>query len=156
MISSTSLSKVSNFRIVLPTTQKTIEFFCVETMLPGITIGTIENKFMSMQDYRPGDSLTYNPLTLTVLCDQALETYKEVFSILNATHDPFTNKLSVSQEIFDGYLMLTSNKNNIIHKIHFYDCFITDISDINFQTTSGEDPNYSFTLGLRFCQMSFD
>lgn len=150
MINLASLSKISNFQIVLPNSLKTIQFYCQEATLPGITVGTIESKYMSMIDYRPGDSLNYNPLTLTIICDQGLETYKELFSILKLTHDPMTNRLEVNQEIFDGYLMLTSNKNNIIHKVHFYDCFITDISDITFQSTSGEEPSFNITIGIRY------
>lgn len=143
------LFKISNFVIQLRD-QRMIEFMNVECPIPGFNIGTIELNYSSMLDKRPGDSITFNDLTLTVNCDEDLKAYKEIISYLNLAHNPVTNKLEVSQEVFDGYLILLTNKNNVQHKLHFYDMWIESISDLQLQTISTDDQNLSMTIGLKY------
>jgi hypothetical protein len=127
-----------------------IEFMNVEAPIPGFTLGTIELGYSSMKDKRPGDSITFNDITLTVNCDEDLKTYKEIYDYLILAHNPVTNKLEVNQEVFDGYLILLTNKNNVQHKLHFYDMWIETVSDLQLQTISAEEQNLSITLGLKY------
>jgi hypothetical protein len=144
------LSKNCNFKIILPTTQKFIELFSVETSIPGITIGSIDLPYSSMVRKMPGDSLTYDELTLTILIDKELNTYKELISILNLTHNPITNTYDVDQEVFDAFLLITSNKNNPLFQLHFYSMWIETFSAISLTSTSGDDNPYNCTLGLKY------
>jgi hypothetical protein len=143
----TDLFKTSNFVIQLRD-QKMIELMNVEANLPGFTIGTLNMGYMSMKDKRPGDSIDFNNLTLTVNCDEDLKAYKEVWDYLKITHDPLSNEIHVAEEVFDGYLILLSNKNNVQHKIHFYDMWIESVSDLQCQTISPDENPINFTIGL--------
>jgi hypothetical protein len=141
----TDLFKTSNFVMQLRD-QKSIELMNVETDIPGFTIGTLEMGYMSMKDKRPGDSITFENLTMTVNCDEDLKAYKEVWDYLKITHDPLENIIRVSEEVFDGYLLLLTNKNNVQHKIHFYDMWIESISPIQCQSVSPDENNVNFFM----------
>jgi hypothetical protein len=143
------LFKVSNFVMQLRD-QKSIEFMNVEAPLPGFNIGTIEVPHQSMMDKRPGGSITFNDITLTVNCDEDLKAYKEIYDYLVLAHDPLTNKLCVKEEVFDGYLYLLTNKNNVQHKLHFYDMWIESVSDLQLETISADENNLTMTLGLKY------
>ena len=145
------LFKTGNFTVQLKN-QTHLEFFIQEATIPGITVGTIEVPVAGgLRDYRPGDSLSFNPLTLTVLCDEDLRAFKDVYDyILHLTHNPVTNNIEIDAEVFDAYLMLTTNKNNVKHRIHFHDMWIENITDLQLQTISGDENSISFTLGLRY------
>lgn len=144
------LSKICNWKLVLPNNQKTIDLYTVETVLPGITIGKIELPFSSMVNKLPGDSITFNEMTLNVLVDKELIVYRELMSIINATHNADTNVYEANQQVFDMYLIVTSNKNNPLFKLHFVSCWIETFSDIALQSSSGDDNPYTMNLGIPY------
>ena len=143
----TDLFKTSNFRIQTRDS-KHIDFFCQEASLPGYSIGEITLPFQSMKDHRPGDSIEFEPLSLTILCDEDLLAWKNVYDYLNLTHDAMTNRLEVQQEVFDATLFLTTNKNNIKYEIKFYDAWFQSVSPLQFQTISTDENNITFTVGI--------
>lgn len=150
------LFKTGNFRIQLKD-QQDLEFFVQETTVPGITVGTISIPYSSMNDQRPGDSIEFNPLTLTINCDEDLKAYKDVYRyIIKLTHDPVSNEIRVEPEVFDAYLLLTTNKNNVAHKLHFHDMWIETVSDLQLQSVSGDENAVSFTVGLKYNYYLFE
>lgn len=151
----TDLLKVSNFVIQTRDSRK-IEFFCIEAQIPGMSIGQLDIGFNAMKDKRPGDSIEFEPLTLTVLLDENLTSYKNVHDYLNLTHDPITNKLVVDQEVFDATLFITSNKNNPKFKFTFRDAWFQSISEIQLQSTSTDENNLSFTIGIVYNFFTFE
>lgn len=144
------LSKICNFKIVLPNSQATIDLFTVETNIPGITIGSIDLPYSSMTRKMPGDSISFEDLTLTVLLDKDLKVFREIMSILQLTHNTLTNEYHVQEEVFDCFLLINSNKNNPIFKLHFYDAWLETISPLNLTTISGDDNPYNLTIGIKY------
>ena len=130
--------------------QRELTFFNVETSIPGFTVGTIESGFQSMRGKIPGDSLTYNDLAVTILLDEELKSYMEVYEALTLAHDPIDNVLRSQEPMFDGILFITTNKNNVSFKITFFNMWIETVSDIQFMTTSTDDNNLSFTIGTKY------
>jgi hypothetical protein len=141
--------KVCNFVMQLRD-QKHLEFFTLQSSIPAYTIGTITIPNHSMTDKRPGDSIDFADLSLTVLCDEDLKAYKDVYNYLNLAHDPISNKLEVQQEVFDATLFLTTNKNNVSHTIKFFDMWIESVSALDLLTTSTDDNSLSFTVNLKY------
>jgi hypothetical protein len=148
--------KTSNFRVVLRNDMKNLEFFALEASIPSVTVGKITVPFQSMNDKRPGDSLEYDDLSLTILVDEDLQIYNDFYALLNTTHDPRSNRIQVEPEIFDMTIFLTSNKNNIIYSVTFYDAWIQTMSAIELQTTSGDDNGIKTTLGISYNYFLFN
>jgi hypothetical protein len=149
------LFKVSNFKILLRD-QRHMEFFCQEAGIPGYNLGNIDVGYQSMKDKRPGDSIDFEDLTLTIICDEDLNAFKEVYNYLKLAHHPVTNALEVQQEMFDAYLLLTTNKNNVQHKLHFVDAWIQSVGAIQLQTISSEDNNITFPVTIRYNYYLFE
>lgn len=148
--------KTSNFRVVLRSDIRHIEFFTLETSIPGVTIGTLEAGWQSMKDKRPGDSLTYDPLSLTILVDEDLKIYNDFYNLLNMTHNAKTNVIQVTPEVFDLTIFLTSNKNNPIKSVKFYYAWIESISPIELQTTSNDDNGIKVTINIIYNYFLFN
>lgn len=141
--------KICNFIISLGN-NKEIELQVQKANIPGITLGSIDVNWMSMKDKRTGDSIEYDSLSLDIIIDEDLKSYKQIYDNLILAHNPETNVLEVQKHIFDGVLNLTTNKNNIQHSIFFKDCWIKSISDISLETTSSEDESIVTTLDIQF------
>jgi hypothetical protein len=144
-----NLFKSCNFKIALKS-EKQIELMVQEVNLPGYTIGQIETRWQSMSDKRPGDSIEFNDLMLTVLIDEDLEIYKEIYNNLILQHNPLTNTLECSKQLFDGYLFLLTNKNNLQHKVHFYNCWIKSLDDVQLSHATSEDEQLIVTLNISY------
>ena len=154
-MANTNLFKSCNFRITL-NTEKQIELMVQEVNLPGYSIGQLENRWQSMVDKRPGDSMEFNDLTLTILVDEQLEIYKEIYKSLVYSHNPVTNTLQITKQIFDGYLFLLTNKNNLQHMIHFYDCWIKSLDDIQLSHSTSEDEQLVLTMTIAYNYYMFE
>ena len=145
----TDLLKTSNF-IVQTRDSRNIEFFCQEIALPGFQIGNLDIGYSAMKDKRPGDSVEWEDLTLTILCDEDLRAFMNVYDYLHLTHDPVSNDIEVRQEVFDATLFITTNKNNVQFKATFYDAWFQSVSPIQFTSTSTDENNLTFTVGIRY------
>jgi len=142
-----NLFKTCNF-ILLLKNQKTIELMVQQAAIPGFTINEMPMQWQAMKDKRPGDSIDYNNLSLQVLLDEDMNSFKEVYNNLILSHDPVTNKYNSNSALFDGTLLLTTNKNNIQHEIKFFDCWVTSLSDITLQADSAEDEQLVMTVDI--------
>lgn len=151
----TNLFKTCNFAIQLPGDQSSIEFFVQEASLPGIQLGEMQISHMSQIEYRPGDNISWNPLTLTVVCDETLQAFKQAYDFVIKTKNPETAHMDNVDQPFEAYMHLTSNKNNIIHTIVFHDAWIQNITDLQLMNTSMEDEQVTFTLDLRYSWYEF-
>lgn len=154
MSSQLSFFKVNSF-IVQFKDQKTLELMVTSANIPGFTLGEIEIGRPVVKDKRPGDSLTYNDLSITVLCDEKLAAYKEIYEYLILSANPNTGDLEISDNVFDCSVQLLTNKNNYQHKIYFYNAFIKSISDIQLETTTTEGEAATFTVDLGFSFFNF-
>jgi hypothetical protein len=150
----TDLMKVSNF-ILQFKDQTPLELMITGVNIPGFTLGTVSMNRPTLVDKRPGDSLTYSDLSVTVLCDEDLKAYKEIYRYLVLAADPHTGRLEIKKTVFDANLFLTTNKNNVKHKLKFYNCFINSVSDIQMESSSSEEEQITFTLGLQFTFFDF-
>jgi hypothetical protein len=152
---STNLFKVSNFIIQFKNV-KQIELMTTTANIPGLTLGTIDIARSVVNDARPGDSLTYNDLDISVLCDEDLIAFKEVYNYIMSGAEPVFGNLDVVEPVFDATLFLTTNKNNIQHKLTFYNCFFKSISDIQLTSSSSDEENFTFDIGIGFSYYLFD
>lgn len=152
---SINLFKVSNF-ILNFKDQKALELMTTEVNVPGITLGEIEIGRPVVSDRRNGDSLTYDELQVTILCDETFSAFKEVYNYIMKAADPTTGNIDVVYPVFDSSLFLTTNKNNIQHKLHFYNCFFKSISSMQLTSQSTEEEQIPFTITLGYSYYIFE
>lgn len=151
-----SLFKESNFRLQLKQNMPALEVMVNVTNIPGFSTGQMEFKRPGIIDKRPGEHLAFEDLLLTVLCDEKLEAYKEIHNYLLNISNPKTASIDPFEAIFDSSLLLTTNKNNLQHKITFYNCFFKTVGDINLTATTESDNQISFQLTLGYSYFIFE
>ena len=147
-----------------------VEYFVTEVNLPDISLGVAMQSTPFKDIPRPGEKLTYSPLTITFLVDEYLENYislhdwltglgfpqkREQFSIHrditsntkqnNAIPTPPIDRVgnAVPERTMysDAYLMILSNKNNPIVQIDFQDVFPISVGELAY-TQSATDVEY--------------
>lgn len=150
-MASTDLFKVSSF-IIQFKDQKFLELMVNGCNIPGFALGQLAIGRPVVTDKRPGDSLDYNDLSVSVICDEELKAYKEIYNYLILAANPNTGDLEINETVFDCTVQLLTNKNNLQHKIHFYNAFIKSVSDINLEstTTESEAPIFNVEFGYSF------
>lgn len=154
-MSGINLFKVSNF-ILQFKDQKQLELMTAEVNIPGLTLGEINIGRPVIRDLRSGDSLTYDDLTVTVLCDETFSAFKEIYNYIMKSSDPNTGNIDVFYPVFDSTLSLTTNKNNFQHKIQFLNCFFKNISSMQLTSQSAEEEQITFSITLGYSYYLFD
>lgn len=151
-----SLFKESNFSILFKDGLPAIEVMLTTTSIPGFSLEQIEIPRPGITDKRPGSHLTFNDLSVTVNCDEKLEVYKQIHNYLLTASNPHTANYDNTYPIFDGILLLTTNKNNVQHKITFYDCFFKSIGAVQLQSTTTDDHLVTFNMDIGYVYYDFE
>lgn len=149
------LLKQCNFQIIIPN-RPNLEFFVQEAPLPGFQLGEVNIPHWTQIENRIGDSLTWDRLNLTVICDEDLKAYKDVYNHIIASKNPETGYLEIGSTVFDAKLMLTTNKNNIQHVVVFKYAWIASVGELQFQTNSEEDEQITFTVEIPYTYFEFE
>lgn len=152
---STSLFKISNFIIAFRDT-KNIELMATGANIPGLTLGELNVSRPVIRDLRPGDTLSYNDLIVTCLCDEKLQAYKDIYDYVITSANPTTAGLNVDYPVFDSTLLLTTNKNNVQHQLRFLNCFFKGIGEIQLTSGSTEEEHVSFDITLGYSYYLFE
>ena len=154
MSNEAALFKVNNF-IIQFKDQKSLELHVTACNIPGFTLGQIELGRPVIKDKRPGDNLEYNDLSITVLVDEKLEAYKEIYNYLILSANPNSGHLEINDNVFDCVLTLLTNKNNYSHKIYVYNAFVKAVSDIQLESTTSEAETPTFTVDFGYSFFNF-
>jgi len=134
-----------------------IDFFCNSANIPGINLGVAMQPTPLKAIPVPGETLTYDDLTLNFMVDEDMENYLEVWNWLNQFGFPRdfgqyqqllnedennTGKQTAISGMSDATLLIY-NSNYIPNlKIEYKDLFPVSLSSIQFDTTS-DDINYA-------------
>lgn len=149
-----SISKVPN-----------VTFFCQQANIPGIMLGdpTFSTPFSTQP--LPGDTLTYDPLTVQFLIDEEMLNYNVIYNWIVAlgfpeSYDQYTTLLAsdnvaygeLAKNYSDATLQVLDSSNNPIRSVTFYDVFPTSLETLTFASTN-EGVNYligsaTFKFGL--------
>jgi hypothetical protein len=141
------------FKFVL-TRLPNVEFFVQSVNIPGTSSGVTEFPTPFKTLYEPGDKITYDDLTVTVICDENLASYREIHDWLVAltTPDSFDQYKSLTPGTVKSdatIIVLNSNKNaNIMFK--FVDMFPTAISGIQLNTSGSDVTPPTFDITFKY------
>jgi hypothetical protein len=132
-----------------------INFFCQQVNLPGITLGVPEfgNPFNTAPI--PGESLTYDTLTVQFLVDESLTNYKSIYNWIVALGFPenyqqylnfinnqdFLRTSELAKNFSDSSLTILGANNQPVQTIEFHDLFPVALDSLMFQSTN-QDVNY--------------
>ena len=133
----------------------TLDYFCQQVNLPGITLGAPEfgNPFNIAPI--PGETLTYDQLQMQFLVNEDMSNYQAIYNWIIALGFPQdytqyttfindTNAVATSElakNYSDGTLQILGSNNVAVKTVQFYDMFPIALDSLMFQSTN-QDVNY--------------
>lgn len=129
-----------------------VQYFCQAAELPTMSMTAAPHGTPFVQIPRPGDKITFEPLTVQFIVDENMENYLEMYNWIVGLGHPeklqqyrdligtwngrqdFTKDSIVSDATL---LILTSNHNGNI-RINFEDMFPVSLSPLRFETTQAD------------------
>jgi|SRR6056300_723309 len=147
----------TGFKVVISRTNyPNIEYFVQSITHPGATVPAVEVPSLRIRSVPvAGDKIAYDELSLTLVLDENMESYKEMHSWLERiVNFGQVNQRDIPPEdqiptFADITLSILSSHNNENVKFRYKDCVPTGIGTINF--TSVENTTYTtFDATFRF------
>lgn len=131
-----------------------VEFFLKSFDHPAVSVPAAN--FASPRANIPmaGDTITFSDLTLNVLVNEDMDSYKELYYWLIRHVNEKENMERTEDKIptsSDMIVSILSSKNNVLAKIKYKNAIITDVSGISFESSSQES-QLSFTASFRYSE----
>lgn len=159
--SNTNLLQSSKF-ILAFNRLPTVQYFCQEANLPGVTLGSTEFNTPLVNVPVAGNKLEYSEFEVTFLVDEQLQSWYELYKWMLAIASPksFTerNTLNQVQNQFstptsyysDASLTIMSALNNPLLRVNYQRMFPISLSDIYFDTQKSADIIVTATATFRY------
>lgn len=126
----------------IPTTQ----YFCQEVNIPGVTLGEVDRVTPFLDMFSPGTKLKYDPLDVTFMIDEELQSWKDMYNWFTSIADPDgfegrgkNRELQNTTHFSDATLTVLSALNNPLIRIEYTNVFPLTMSDVQFDTKLSSD-----------------
>ena len=147
----------TGFKIVIDRRNySNLEFFAQSVVHPGASVNPLEIPTTRVTSLPlAGDKITYTNLTMDVILDEDMESYKEMQNwlerIVNEGHVPETTDTKVSTYA-DINVMIMSSHNNKNVQIKYKECMPVDIGSVNLASNVGDVAYLTFQVSFRFSE----
>jgi len=127
---------------------------CQSCLIPNIAlshpeVGGRAGARIKMQS----DTVVYSPLIIDVVLDKDWKVYDEIYA--KFLKDLNVEQGTFSSDPFDVWLSLMDKDGKEVRKFWFYDCRLTDISEITVSTFDDEDQILTCTLTFDFTYLEY-
>ena len=137
-----------------------VQYFCQEVNVPGVQLGEVDRVTPFLDMFSPGTKLQYDPLDITFMVDEELQSWKNLYNWFTSIADPDgfekrdgSRELQKNKHFSDATLTVLSALNNPVLRIHYTNCFPLSMSAIQFDTKS--DANHIVTCNATFRYQSY-
>lgn len=132
-----------------------VSFFCQRVLIPGITLGTVDQLNPFVNRPIPGEIMTFSELTVQFLVDEKMLNYKAIFNWMvalgypedNRQYSNFVNSQNstvyseLARNYSDATIGVLDSQNTITNAFKFYDLFPVSLDPVQFESTA-MDVNY--------------
>lgn len=115
-------------------------YFCQNFIMPSVNSTEAIINRPKLDAYVPGDKLSFDPLTITMLVAEDMENYAEIFNWM-------TNNNNMTDDIT---IQLLSSKNNSNKNIIFKNAFPTNIGSISFNIQDADTTYAQVDVTFRY------
>ena len=120
-----------------------LQYFCTKVSLPGVSTGEIiqENYFADIK--HPNSKVVFGDFTVTFIVDEDLLNWLEIYNWITQTVniEDFSKYTPIKDQKSDASLMVMSNSMNPKFEVHLKDCFPTELSEMEFDSSISDlDP----------------
>ena len=114
-----------------------LSYYCTKAILPGIAAGewVQEGPFAGIK--HPSGEVTFGDFSIEFICDEDMRNWLELYEWIRSTVnvEDFNKYVPVKDQKSDATLMITSNAMNSTFEVRIKDCFPTDLSSVEFDST---------------------
>lgn len=137
--------------------------FAVQAVnLPGMNIGVTEQPTPFMTINRHGDKATFDELTITIILDENMESWKEIYEWMVGltSTDTFDQHKTLKESEFglysDASLLVMSNSKNPNREFMFRDMFPISLGSIQMDTRAQDVDYATCDITFKFTKMDID
>lgn len=154
----TNYLSATGFKVIISRAEYPhLQFFAQEVSHPSVDLPAAETSFRRIASMPfPGDAIQYGTLSMTVIMDEQMGVYEEIYSwltrLVNEKHKPQTGNLYPGNELSsyaDLRLSILTSHNNPNRQFKYVNVFPTSLGTISFSST-GDGGYISFTVDFRF------
>lgn len=134
-----------------------LEFFVQNFTHPGLMMPASEMPIRRLQSIPyPGESLTINELSATILLDEDMESYSEMYNwirriqVTDMNGNQNTQRGNTANPHADITLSILSSHNNLSKQVRYVDAIPTSLGDISFEATATGTEFITFIASFRF------
>lgn len=133
-----NLARVSNYKIFLPILSENIQY-AQGVSLPGFALNPVPayNK-SSLALKLEGDSLTLDPISISLILDENYNLYKRLLKIFEGITHP-SSGIKNPDFNFNCGIEITNNTGLKVFAIEFYQCALQSIAPINLLSNTDDD-----------------
>jgi hypothetical protein len=107
-----------------------------------------------------GGSLTFNELSVTIILDEDMTAYDEMYQWIRRVVDEvpvsaLDRTSSQAPTYSDITLSILSSQNNVTKQVKYLECCPTALGDIQFESTASGTEFITFTVSFRFTYFEF-
>ena len=133
----------TSFRMAIDSTKyANTEYFLSSFEFPSISIGESAAPFRNQEGYVNGDTIIFDPLTVTIQIDEEMKNYMEIFNWIHDNRE--------GMHFADITLMIMSSHNNVNKEFRFTNAFPTSLSGNTFDIQSGDIEYLKASVGFRY------
>ena len=144
----------------------TVQYFCQEVNLPGVSMGKAPINTPTLDIFSPGNKLTYGSLDITFTIDENLTAWIELYNWFLSMASPSsaqraslssqqTTKNIGKQAFSEATLTLLTGLNNNNIKVQFHNVFPTSLSDLQFSTQNSSDTIITASSSFNYDYFTF-
>lgn len=125
-----------------------IEYFCTAANLPSVSLPAVETNYRNIFPQASGESLKYDPFSITFIVDEELKNYLEIF---NWMYD----NANVEVKHRDMTLSILTNQNTKNKQVQLINVIPTSLSSIEFNTQTTEIEYLTCTVEFAYTAFKF-
>jgi hypothetical protein len=139
------------FRLVFARTPN-VQYFAQSIIIPAVTVNEVAIPRGRNTAYVPGDTISYEPVTVTMMISEDMENFKEIYDWLNKSvaADKYDDKFD------DLTIYILTSKNNPNKKIMFKNVFPTSIGNVNFSVQEADIVYATVDVTFRYDYFTFE
>lgn len=124
-----------------------LEFFAQSVQHPGTNVSAVEVAIPRITGLPvPGDTIAYGELTLNLILDEDLTSYKEVQKWMEGS------VYGEGSPYHDIKVIVLTSHNNFCAQIQYKNCIPTSLGSIEFVSTTGDIQYVNFDVSFRFSE----
>lgn len=116
-------------------------------VLPGLDTANIETRASGVQGWIQGDSIDFQDLTLSVIVDEDINTWKSVMKQMLTHVNVKTGRFERLEA--DSWVQVMNSSGEVVLKLKFINSSIINIGTLTYDST-GEDAIMTFDIVMQF------